>query len=53
MISACVLIFLGLVAFIFWLGSLAEHATHGDTGVRAPASVGIGSSMPVRALGGD
>jgi cytochrome bd ubiquinol oxidase subunit I len=27
MISACVLIFLGLVAFIFWLGSLAEHAT--------------------------
>ncbi|MBI2072081.1 MAG: cytochrome ubiquinol oxidase subunit I [Gemmatimonadetes bacterium] len=26
MISACVLIFLGLVAFIFWLGGLAEHA---------------------------
>ena len=26
MISACVLIFLGLVAFIFWLGSLAEQA---------------------------
>src|SRR5574341_1336082 len=25
-ISACVLIFLGLVAFIFWLGGLAEHA---------------------------
>ena len=26
MISACVLIFLSLVAFIFWLGGLAEHA---------------------------
>jgi len=26
MISACVLIFLALVAFIFWLGGLAEHA---------------------------
>ena len=51
MISACVLIFLGLVAFIFWLGSLAEHVTHRDTGVRAPASVGIGLSMPTRVLG--
>jgi cytochrome d ubiquinol oxidase subunit I len=27
MISACVLIFLGLVAFIFWLGGLAERVT--------------------------
>jgi hypothetical protein len=26
MISACVLLFLALVAFIFWLGGLAEHA---------------------------
>ncbi len=26
MISVCVLIFLALVAFIFWLGGLAEHA---------------------------
>ena len=26
MISVCVIIFLGLVAFIFWLGGLAEHA---------------------------
>jgi hypothetical protein len=26
-ISACVLIFLGLVAFIFWLGGLAERVT--------------------------
>jgi cytochrome bd-type quinol oxidase subunit 1 len=49
MISACVLIFLGLVAFIFWLGSLAEHATHRDTGVRAPVSAGIGAPMPLRA----
>src|SRR6185436_1618485 len=28
MISLCVLIFLSLVAFIFWLGGLAERATH-------------------------
>ena len=28
MISLCVLIFLGLVAFIFWLGGLAERAGH-------------------------
>ncbi len=27
MISLCVLVFLGLVAFIFWLGGLAERAT--------------------------
>jgi cytochrome bd-type quinol oxidase subunit 1 len=33
MISACVLIFLGLVAFIFWLGSLAEHATRSEAPV--------------------
>jgi cytochrome bd ubiquinol oxidase subunit I len=33
MISACVLIFLSLVAFIFWLGSLAEHATRKDAPV--------------------
>jgi hypothetical protein len=32
-ISACVLIFLGLVAFIFWLGGLAERAMQ-----KAPAS---------------
>jgi hypothetical protein len=32
MISLCVLIFLSLVAFIFWLGGLAEKAAH-----RAPA----------------
>jgi cytochrome d ubiquinol oxidase subunit I len=51
MISACVLIFLGLVAFIFWLGSLAEHATHREVGVRAPASAGLGSPMPLRVPG--
>ena len=28
MITACVIIFLGLVAFIFWLGGLAEKAAH-------------------------
>ncbi|MFN2399956.1 MAG: cytochrome ubiquinol oxidase subunit I [Gemmatimonadaceae bacterium] len=28
MISACVVIFLSLVAFIFWLGGLAESAAH-------------------------
>jgi len=28
MITACVVIFLGLVAFIFWLGGLAESAMH-------------------------
>ena len=35
MISLCVLIFLGLVAFIFWLGGLAEKATH-KTAVLVP-----------------
>jgi cytochrome bd ubiquinol oxidase subunit I len=34
MISACVVIFLGLVAFIFWLGGLAERS------VQKPASTG-------------
>jgi len=43
MISLCVVIFLGLVAFIFWLGSLAEHAvqkrgSHGSAPL--PASGG-------------
>ena len=31
MITLCVLIFLGLVAFIFWLGGLAEKAAHFDS----------------------
>jgi hypothetical protein len=38
MISLCVVIFLSLVAFIFWLGGLAERAAHGgaEVVVRAP-----------------
>jgi cytochrome bd-type quinol oxidase subunit 1 len=36
MISTCVVIFLGLVAFIFWLGGLAERA------VQKPAAAGGG-----------
>jgi cytochrome d ubiquinol oxidase subunit I len=36
MISLCVLIFLGLVAFIFWLGGLAERGAHKT----APVPVG-------------
>jgi hypothetical protein len=31
MISLCVLIFLSLVAFVFWLGGLAEKSTFVDT----------------------
>jgi hypothetical protein len=30
MISVCVLIFLSLVALIFWLGGLAEKPAHKD-----------------------
>jgi hypothetical protein len=45
MISTCVLIFLSLVAFIFWLGSLAERASiaHAEEarGVAIPASVNV------------
>jgi len=46
MISICVLVFLGLVAFIFWLGSLAEHAATPGTDVArvaqaAPSAPGV------------
>jgi hypothetical protein len=34
-ITACVLIFLGLIGFIFWLGGLVEKPIVAD--VRAPA----------------
>jgi hypothetical protein len=34
-ISICVLIFLGLVAFIFWLGGLAEKPVISDVGAHA------------------
>src|SRR5436305_7395611 len=37
MISLCVLIFLSLVAFIFWLGGLAEKASHRAPEPRAVA----------------
>ncbi len=33
MITVCVVIFLGLVAFIFWLGSLAERTISGSKAV--------------------
>ena len=52
MISACVLIFLGLVAFIFWLGTLAEHATRKDVGVAAPLAVRIGATAQLGVPGG-
>jgi cytochrome d ubiquinol oxidase subunit I len=46
MISLCVLIFLSLVAFIFWLGGLAERASHAHVaeppGVSAPPGVTVG-----------
>jgi hypothetical protein len=53
MISLCVLIFLSLVAFIFWLGGLAERAGHArepeQRGVSVPAGVTVTrpSSAPV------
>jgi hypothetical protein len=52
MISLCVLIFLSLVAFIFWLGGLAERAAHKEPeprGVAVPPGVTVTrpSSAPV------
>jgi cytochrome d ubiquinol oxidase subunit I len=46
MISICVLIFLALVAFIFWLGGLAEHATAKSAAAQAPVAVPPGASVP-------
>jgi cytochrome bd-type quinol oxidase subunit 1 len=52
MISACVLIFLGLVAFIFWLGGLAEHATAKSASLgAAPAGLAVGAGGPARVSG--
>ena len=63
MISLCVLVFLGLVAFIFWLGGLAEHAAHpaaatvdapGPAPVPAPATSPImrpPAGVPTRTAG--
>lgn len=39
MISLCVLIFLGLVGFVFWLGGLAEKSTFG-TAAKGGSNVG-------------
>jgi len=47
MISVCVLIFLSLVAFIFWLGGLAERVTHKSgvrEGVVRPSGTRIGAA---------
>ncbi len=56
MISACVLIFLGLVSFIFWLGGLAEHAVrHGGEAGRTivtPPGSGLTMPEPARVSGG-
>ena len=49
MISLCVLIFLSLVAFIFWLGGLAERAAH--THAAEPAGVAIPSGVTVAPRG--
>ena len=43
-ISSCVLIFFALVAFIFWLGSLAEKPVISSVG-QAPAAGGTGSEL--------
>ena len=55
MISLCVLIFLSLVAFIFWLGGLAERAAHGvgagRAGVALPRSAALGPSDAARVIG--
>jgi cytochrome bd ubiquinol oxidase subunit I len=56
MISVCVLIFLSLVAFIFWLGGLAERAAHkpaaGEVrGVVLPAGATIIVPEPARVQG--
>jgi len=45
MISTCVLIFLSLVAFIFWLGTLAEHAVE-KRGAMQGTPVGLPASVP-------
>jgi cytochrome bd-type quinol oxidase subunit 1 len=53
MISACVIIFLGLVAFIFWLGTLADRAAAKSAlyPAAAPARAGLGTPAPAPAPG--
>jgi cytochrome d ubiquinol oxidase subunit I len=46
MISTCVLIFLALVAFIFWLGGLAEHAVVKAAAAHGPVVVPPGAAVP-------
>jgi hypothetical protein len=58
MISLCVLIFLSLVAFIFWLGGLAEKASHAHIEETRAVVVPKGAGVPGRgrapvAEGGD
>jgi cytochrome bd ubiquinol oxidase subunit I len=57
MISACVLVFLGLVAFIFWLGGLAERAVHkgapAATVETVPLDVPAAASTRVQPATGD
>jgi hypothetical protein len=48
MISLCVVIFLSLVAFIFWLGGLAEHASHGRAEEKRAVVVPSGVSVTGR-----
>jgi cytochrome bd ubiquinol oxidase subunit I len=48
-ISVCVLIFLGLVAFIFWLGGLAESPVITKVGAEATAPA---RTLPPHAAGG-
>jgi cytochrome d ubiquinol oxidase subunit I len=46
MISTCVIIFLSLVAFIFWLGGLAEHAVQKSVAIAAPAGEFVTAPLP-------
>ena len=46
MISICVLIFLSMVAFIFWLGGLAEHAMQKSVAVAGPAGEFVTAPLP-------
>jgi cytochrome bd-type quinol oxidase subunit 1 len=48
MISLCVLIFLSLVAFIFWLGGLAERAAHGRSAGEHVVTLPRGATLPGR-----
>ena len=52
MISTCVVIFLGLVAFIFWLGGLAEHAGQKGATPEKGAGVRIPSGTSFNVPGG-